>query len=168
MCTSCVVTVEDKSEEREFRQKLNEYIKKHQKTDFEKLENVLNDDTILYPLEIINLNGSKALVCLYCNFHYLESSRNILLTLYAENYFSDKEINKILKEYAPAYGDTLCDIDDRFLFEGKIAGIYGGCDLNNKYVQYKEEELNEINKEAPDFTCRIDTVEDSSVATIIE
>lgn len=151
-----IVQVDGSVGEREFRQHLNEYIKKRQKTDLKNQKDTDGGETdfVFYPLEITTMNGEKVLICLNCNYGFLEGGI-ILLALYAEPYYTEKALNTILKEHVSGSSDDWIDIYDRTI--NSRIGWYYRLLLNDMYPAFQEAELAAIRKEAPDFECSIDS-----------
>ncbi len=156
---ACVVQIDGNTGEREFRQSLNEYLKKNQKTDLknQKFNDGMEMDFVFYPLEITTINGEKVLICLNCNYGFLKSDGIILFALYAEPYYTEKDLNEIMKENVPASEILFWDPDDHVLFNDKEVGWYFNLTMTEKYPEFQKAELGAINKEVPDFECSIDT-----------
>lgn len=152
-CVSCAVVFNSKTEEREFRQGLNDYLKKHQKT---KLENKQFDSDgiylTVYPLEKVDLNGEKALTCLIYDYSNLDEGC-IFIELCAEKYYTEEDLNNIMMEVTPFSDDHFYEPDDNFLYQKEVIGWYFGFTINEMYPEFREEELKKIAKEVPEFEC---------------
>ncbi len=155
-----IVQVDGSAGEREFRQNLNEYLKKHQKTDLEnqKYTDGGETDFVFYPLETITMNGEKVLLCLNCNYGFMDEGI-ILLALYAEPYYTEKALNTIIKEDVKSFSNGWVNFyDDTILAHVRWYYLLA---LSKMYPVFHKTELEAIKKEAPDFVCSaIGTEED--------
>lgn len=155
-----IVQVDGSAGEREFRQNLNEYLKKHQKTDLEnqKYTDGGETDFVFYPLETITMNGEKVLLCLNCNYGFMDEGI-ILLALYAEPYYTEKALNTIIKEDVKSFSNGWVNFYDDTI-RAHVRWYYLLA-LSKMYPVFHKTELEAIKKEAPDFVCSaIGTEED--------
>ena len=155
-----IVQVDGSAGEREFRQNLNEYLKKHQKTDLEnqKYTDGGETDFVFYPLETITMNGEKVLLCLNCNYGFMDEGI-ILLALYAEPYYTEKALNTIIKEDVKSFSNGWVNFYDDTI-RAHVRWYYL-LTLSKMYPVFHKTELEAIKKEAPDFVCSaIGTEED--------
>lgn len=154
----CVVDVRDKSAEREFKEGLDKYIKRHQNTNLEsRYFDYEHDDIhlIIYPLEKTTINGEKSLTCLVYDYSNLERNGYIFMKLCYESYFTENELKNIMSEVTPYDDEYFCM--PGYNYHNQYVGWYFGFTLNEMYPEFCEEELKQISEEMPDFECSIET-----------